>query len=179
MPSTSDEPKRRARWIRLCVALISVLTSILLRAVLGAPRVRGDPLLRCGIDAVDRMRGTDFEAYLGLLFQHSGYRVERTPIRGDFGADLILRKGRESIAVQAKRSRAGVGVSAVQEIAAARNHYGTDQAWVVTNSYFTKPACSLARSNRVVLVDRDGLRRLMERAQPVRSPIGFLASRIE
>ncbi|MDI6876239.1 MAG: restriction endonuclease [Methanomicrobiales archaeon] len=158
MPPFPDRPKERSRWIPIRAILTAILfpPSILPWLIPGALRVREDPpgcddrRLRCGIDTIDRMRGAGFEAYPGLLFQRCGYAVERTPNRGDFGADLILRKGREIIAVQARRYITSAGVAAVQEVAAARSHYGVERARVVTNSYFTKPACHLARSNRVI-----------------------------
>ena len=35
--------------------------------------------------------------------------------------------------------------------------YDADEAWVVTNSYFTKQALKLAEINEVYLIDRDEL----------------------
>lgn len=61
------------------------------------------------------------------------------------------------IAVQAKQYKSNVGIKAVQEISAAKLHYVADEAWVVTNSFFTKAAGELARSNKVKLVNRDEL----------------------
>ena len=50
-----------------------------------------------------------------------------------------------------------VGNSAVQEIATARNYYRADIGMVITNSYFTKSAYSLAESNQITLIDRNTL----------------------
>ena len=110
-----------------------------------------------GILQVDAMSGAEFEEYLRLRYKAEGYAVRKTPYTGDYGADLILEKGQQKIAVQAKRYKSNVGIKAVQEISAAKLHYGADEAWVVTNSFFTKAAAELARSNKVKLVNRDEL----------------------
>ncbi|MEH7272628.1 restriction endonuclease, partial [Neobacillus vireti] len=76
---------------------------------------------------------------------------------GDFGADLLLKKDRKKIVVQAKRYSKDVGIKAVQEVMGARSYYKADEAWVVSNSYFTKAARELARNGNVALVNRDEL----------------------
>ncbi|ALS79537.1 restriction endonuclease [Planococcus kocurii] len=110
-----------------------------------------------GILQVDAMSGAEFEEFLRLRYKAEGYAVRKTPYTGDYGADLILEKGSQKIAVQAKRYKSNVGIKAVQEISAAKLHYGANEAWVVTNSFFTKAAAELARSNKVKLVNRDEL----------------------
>lgn len=108
---------------------------------------------------IDLLSGVEFEHYLAGLFREQGYAVETTAISGDFGADLILIRDAVRIAVQAKRWNDRVGVSAVQEAAAARDYYQCGEAWVVTTSHFTAAAVTLAQKTRVVLVDRTGLAR--------------------
>ncbi|HNQ62188.1 MAG TPA: restriction endonuclease, partial [Bacteroidia bacterium] len=43
-------------------------------------------------------------------------------------------------------------------------HYSASKAIVVTNNYFTKGAIDLARSNNVILIDKDKLNKLMNRS---------------
>ena len=114
-------------------------------------------LNQSGILQVDQMSGKEFEEFLRLRYKDEGYTAHKTPYTGDYGADLILQKGQQKIAVQAKRYKSNVGIKAVQEISAAKMHYGATEAWVVTNSFFTKAATELARSNNVKLVNRDEL----------------------
>lgn len=52
-------------------------------------------------------------AFLGPLLESQGYNVMVTQATGDFGADLILRRKGKKIAVQAKRYRSNIGISAV------------------------------------------------------------------
>lgn len=114
-------------------------------------------LLQSGIYQVDSMSGSTFEDYLATLLKAKGYKVEQTPASGDYGVDLLLSARSMKIAVQAKRYSDNVGIKAVQEVSSARNYYGVDECWVITNSYFTIPAINLAKSNDVRLIDRDQL----------------------
>jgi restriction system protein len=77
-------------------------------------------LARSGIYDIDRMDGRTFEHYLRTMFARHGYKVEVTKYRGDFGADLILRRDGSKVAVQAKRASKNVGVRAIQEAVAAK-----------------------------------------------------------
>lgn len=114
-------------------------------------------LRRSGIREVDTMSGEDFEHFLGELFKRRGFKVSYTATSGDYGADLLLKDGQDIIAVQAKRYSGTVGVKAVQEIIGAVKMYNATEAWVVTNSHFTKQAIKLADINDVYLIDRDEL----------------------
>ncbi|KZE68050.1 restriction endonuclease [Fictibacillus phosphorivorans] len=116
---------------------------------------RRNNLRKSGISDIDKMDGIQFEFYLKELYLGLGYKARRTQSSGDYGADLILEAGSKRIVVQAKRYSKNVGVKAVQEIKTSQLHYKADESWVVTNSYFTKQAITLAASNQVVLIDRD------------------------
>lgn len=113
------------------------------------------------VASLDSLTGIEFEQFLATLFERQGYSVRFTPTSGDFGADLLLEKSGETIAVQAKRYSGTVGVDAIQQVVAAKAHYKCQQAWVVTTSNFTHNAKSLAKSNRVVLINRHGLGKMM------------------
>ncbi|MGM9944494.1 MAG: restriction endonuclease [Lysinibacillus sp.] len=114
-------------------------------------------LRKAGITQVDQMTGEEFERFLGELFKRRGFKVSYTATSGDYGADLILKDGKDIIAVQAKRYSGSVGVKAVQEIIGAVKMYNATEAWVVTNSYYTKQAVKLANINDVYLIDRKEL----------------------
>lgn len=107
------------------------------------------------------MTGEEFEEFLGMLFKKRGFKVTYTKTSGDYGADLILQDRENTIAVQAKRYAGSVGVKAVQEVIGALKMYDATEAWVITNSYYTKQAQKLAESNDVYLIDRDELIRII------------------
>ncbi|MDQ0191595.1 restriction endonuclease [Alicyclobacillus cycloheptanicus] len=125
-----------------------------------------EKLKRSGTHDIDKMSGRQFEYYLGHLFRTQGYKVQVTRESGDFGADLIIQKDGKIIAVQAKRKKGSVGIDAVQEVQASIAHYKAHEAWVVTNSRYTEAAKSLARSNRVRLVDRNTLVEMINKVNP-------------
>jgi restriction system protein len=106
---------------------------------------------------IDQMTGIEFEEYLGTLFKNQGYHVTYTPTTGDYGADLILKKDKEVIVVQAKRYNQTVGVKAVQEVIPAIKMYKATAAWVITNSTYTKQSLTLAKSNHVRMIGREEL----------------------
>jgi len=115
--------------------------------------------------AVDSMTGREFELYLEVLFQKLGYGTEQLPTTNDFGADLILVNGDKRIAVQAKRYKGNVGNRAVQMIIGAKRYYGCNEAWIVTNSFYTKAAIQMSEKTDVLLVDRNGLLDLMTKSK--------------
>ncbi len=106
----------------------------------------------------DKMSGTEFEQWLIASIREAGI-VDAKPTKrtGDQGADIIVRQGR-TIVIQAKCYQQSVGNSAVQEVHAAKIYYAADEAWVVTNSTFTRSARELAKSTGVRLVDRSSFR---------------------
>ncbi|MBE3519181.1 MAG: restriction endonuclease [Firmicutes bacterium] len=103
-----------------------------------------------------------------LLEQRPHFLQRKGSIKehGDYGADLILGKGPVTTVVQANRWSGKVRVSAIQEITAAQG-YGAGSAMVVTNSFFAKEAIELARTNNVVLWNRNKIKDevLAEQAQ--------------
>jgi len=139
--------------------------------------VRRRRLARSGIANIDRFGGEMFEQYLELLFERLGYAVERTRFAGDYGGDLVLRKDGVRTVVQAKRYNKPVGVRAIQEAVAAKGYYGCTEAMVVSNAHYTKQAAHLARTNHVVLWDRDALIRQLaamdagERVREATTPV--------
>ncbi|MCL9662053.1 restriction endonuclease [Paenibacillus hunanensis] len=110
-----------------------------------------------GITQIDKMSGTEFEVYLGKMFDRLGYKTKVTQASGDFGADIILQTADKRIVVQAKRYKGNVPIEAVQQVFAAAPHYKANSAWVVTNSDYTRAAYTLAKSTNVRLINREQL----------------------
>lgn len=114
-------------------------------------------LIKASMKKVDSMSGEEFEDFLQVHFSKQGYKASLTPKTADYGADLVLKKNKEKIVVQAKRWKNRVGVEAVQQAVASTAYYKADRAMVVTNSYFTENAKALAKANKVELWDRNSL----------------------
>jgi len=120
-------------------------------------RMRSARSRASGVHHVDVMDGVNFERLLADRFRASGWRVTMTPKDSDYGADLILERRSDKVAVQAKRYTSTVGISAVQQVIGAIHHYKASRGMVVTNSHFTPNAIELAASADVELWDRDAL----------------------
>lgn len=151
-------------WIVTIISFIFLL--IVYAVILYGIRVKKESKLRMsGILEIDKMDGVQFEHYLMALFKKHGYRVKLTPSSNDFGADLLL-KSKEEIVVQAKRYKNKVGIKAVQEIVSAKNYYQANQAWVVTNNFFTSQAVKLANASNVKLIDRKSLINMIQKINP-------------
>lgn len=109
----------------------------------------------------DSLSGPDFERLLARLYEKTGYVVQLNGRTGDQGADLIATKGGERLVIQAKRYAGSVGNAAVQEVVAAKNHYDGNGAIVITTGDFTREAIDLAKTNRVHLIGKRDLQRLL------------------
>lgn len=141
--------------ITFAIGMIVILLIKTLQSVRFNKRMKSS-----GIVDIDQMTGSRFEEYIGVLFSSQGYGVKHTSATGDYGADLILKKGQDLIVVQAKRYTNSVGIAAVQEVIPAVKMYNANAAWVVSNSYYTKAAMTLAKSNHVRMINRDELIRM-------------------
>ncbi len=117
------------------------------------------------IKRIDKMKGEEFENFMKEVFEILGYTVEKTKTSGDQGIDLIIKKHFKKIGVQLKRYDHPVGNSAVQEGVAGKKFYKLDKIWVLTNSTFTRSAKELAKANKVELLCRDHLKRLLKKAK--------------
>ena len=111
------------------------------------------------IQQLDKFSGEKFEFYLKKLFEDLGYqRIKTTQKTRDFGVDLIMFDPQgKKIVIQAKRYSSNVGIDAINEAVGTRLPENANEVWVVTNSYFTKPAIEHANKNRVILINRDQL----------------------
>jgi len=106
---------------------------------------------------LDKMSGLEFERYLTTMFESKGYVVEKTPGSHDYGADLIVDKFGETIALQAKCRKQAARITAVQEVNGGRDYYRTRRAMVISVGGFTESAVKLANRLGVELWDRKRL----------------------
>lgn len=118
-------------------------------------------------EKISYMTGLEFEHYCAKLLSENGFTsVKVTQGSGDYGADILATYHGERYAVQCKKYTDHVGIKAVQEISSARQYYKTDKAAVITNTYFTKAAISLAEETNVLLWDRGFLENIILNRKP-------------
>lgn len=125
--------------------------------------------LRIQFQNVPKMSGVEFERYMAELYRAIGFHVTLLGGSGDQGVDLLLRDGRQSVAVQCKNHQRAVGNTPVQQVFAGQRHYRATQAWVVAPQGFTKNAFALARSTGVELFDYRSIDKWIQQAENKRS----------
>jgi HJR/Mrr/RecB family endonuclease len=106
---------------------------------------------------IDKLDGNDFQDMMAKLLVVNGFTdVQVTGKAGDQGGDLVATKNDEQIVIQAKRYSIDNKVSngAVQEVLGAIAVYNASKGIVVTNSFYTVSAKSLAKFNNIELWDR-------------------------
>jgi restriction system protein len=139
------------------VICVVALVTLLGLATLAVKRWRQALYLMSSMRKVDAMSGVDFENFVAAKFRAAGYRVSMTRTSGDFGVDLVVRKGMERIAVQCKRHGRPVGTAAVQQVVSGAAFHRCTSTMVVSNQDFTPAAITLARIHNCKLVGRSRL----------------------
>ena len=126
-----------------------------------------------GMSNVDQMSGIQFERWCGALIANLGFRnVRYTKATGDHGVDIVAERDGVRYAIQCKCYSGPVGNSPVQEVQTGKVMYRCDRCIVMTNSYFTSGAISLAQANGVELWDRSKLEILQRKAAKMPAKTG-------
>lgn len=142
-------------WILLLILAASAATVLAVTAWLRRRRRRERPA------PMDELEGHEFEFYCAELLRADGFEdVTVTRGSGDFGADILAQKDGVTYAVQCKCYSGPCGVAAVQEAAAGREFYARMVGAVMTNQYYTRNAETAAMRLRILLWDREDIRRL-------------------
>ena len=109
----------------------------------------------------------EFEDFIGKLFKKMGYKVEDIVATGDFGADLVARKGESVVVIQCKRYRPGnlVTPGEVQRTLGAMHYrkYRANKAIIVTTSDFTVRAKDLENEAPIELWDKNILHKMVKK----------------
>ena len=115
------------------------------------------------LDELDRMEPTQFEDWVLKQMQRAGYRIQRTPNRGDGGADglAVHNETRQQIIIQCKhRQTSDCNEEPIDDLLRARDAYGQDEALLVavTNAKrYSAEARERATRHNIELVARDNL----------------------
>jgi HJR/Mrr/RecB family endonuclease len=108
------------------------------------------------------LTGTEFEKLIYRLATAMGYSTEWIGKSGDQGGDLIANKNGGRTLIQTKCYRNwSTGNEAVQQVVAAMKFYDCNKAVVITTSYFTPAAITLAKANNVDLIPKERLQKML------------------
>ena len=104
--------------------------------------------------------GDEFEKLLGALYQRKGFNVIKTPKGADYGVDLLVRKGKTTIIIQAKNWKGKVSNTDILKTAGARQMYNATYALVITSSHFTESAKKAIKNTpRIRGMEIEGIKR--------------------
>lgn len=116
------------------------------------------------LDIIDEMDGTEFEnACVEILLANGFKEIELTKASGDFGVDILAKRGELFYGIQCKRYKYTLDGKPVREVTAGLAYYGCDVGAVMTNSYLTDPALELAEANDIEIWDRDELEIMLKK----------------
>jgi restriction system protein len=96
------------------------------------------------------LTGPQFEHELAQLFSRTGYQVYVTPISGDEGIDIVMRKDDKKIVVQCKAHQNPVGPGVVRELYGAMMHANANEAILASLGGFTQGVLAFVKGNRSV-----------------------------
>lgn len=119
-------------------------------------------------EILDGLSPSQFEDFVGLLMRSMGYEVTNLPYVGDYGADLLAKRDKEIIVVQAKKYSLNnrVGAPEVQRTLGSIWKYNATRAMLVTTSRFTTESYEQAKGAPIELWDRDKLKEALEQHLP-------------
>lgn len=117
---------------------------------------------------IDKMSGIEFENYIISLLKLSGMfyggEIINTNITRDYGADILLTTSNGiKVAIQCKRMQSKVHIDSVQEVFSGASYYQAQYGAVITNNYFSPNGITLAKKNKVFLIDRDKLAKIIQK----------------
>jgi len=117
------------------------------------------------------LTGDEFEEILVKLYRKKGFHVIKSKTGPDQGVDLMVRKGKRSILIQAKNLKQKVGNKVILETAGARQMQDATFALVICTSHFTKPATEVIRNTpRIRGMGINGLKREFKKYYIIKKP---------
>lgn len=116
------------------------------------------------LDETFEYNGKEFEEYVAKVLSKNGYKILSLKKSCDQGIDIIARRFFLKVGIQVKCYNHTVGNRAVQEAVAGKKFYKLYKVMVITNSIFTKAAYDLAKKNKVKLIDRKELAKMVKKA---------------
>ncbi|MFO7740700.1 MAG: restriction endonuclease [Anaerolineae bacterium] len=141
-----DVPSFLTTFIRLgIVVFLLLIVVVFVRVLIELTIERRRKETLAATRDIRSLSPSEFEAYVGVLFERAGYRVRQTGGSGDRGIDLVVSRNGKSRVVQCKRYEDDIGPSAVRELIGAMTNAGATHGFLVTTSDFTPGAREEAR----------------------------------
>lgn len=123
-------------------------------------------LKRITISKIDTLTGYEFEEFISNFFEYIGFSTTLTAQSGDNGIDVIARSRHYSIGIQTKLYyNHNVNNKAIQEVYSGKSYYHLDYAMAITNWTYSPPAINLAKSLKVITINRAQLSKMLKNSR--------------
>lgn len=106
------------------------------------------------------MTPRQFEELVCEHYRKQGYKVEITPLSGDYGIDVFATKGKEKLAIQAKmygNSTRKINRQCVMELHGAKDYFDCTKAIIATDGTFLTDAIQVAEKLNIDIIYLDSL----------------------
>ena len=110
----------------------------------------------------ESLGGIEFERELGKLYRARGYQVEFTPISGDQGVDLILRKNGKTTVIQCKAQKRPASPNVIRDLYGSMLHHKADSAILACTGGFSGNVVKFARGKPIELISAWHIARMAE-----------------
>ena len=112
---------------------------------------------------IDAMDGLEFEHYVAKLLRRNGFHNVSLTEKYDLGVDIIAEKDGIRWGIQVKHYSGLVKAHAVRQVVTGLKLYNCDQSIVISNGIYSSVAKRLAAANDCLLIDRRGLKQLLQK----------------
>ena len=105
---------------------------------------------------VEGLSPSAFEAFINEVFKKLGYKVKAIEDNRELGADLLLKKDKDTFAVKLKHcdsQSASIDNRVVQEVCAAMGVHKANRSMVICNGSFTEGAYKQASYTKTDMID--------------------------
>ena len=110
----------------------------------------------------ESLGGIEFERELGKLYGARGYQVEFTPVSGDQGVDLILRKNGKTTVIQCKAQKRPASPNVIRDLYGSMLHHKADNAILACTGGFSGNVVKFARGKPIELISAWHIARMAE-----------------
>ncbi|MBL7100949.1 MAG: restriction endonuclease [Nanoarchaeota archaeon] len=106
-----------------------------------------------------------FEEFIAKLFRKMGYDAKKTVSTGDYGADIIAKKGDETIIIEVKKYSKGNNITPkeVQRTLGAMWKHKAEKAIFITTSDFSVRAKEVEKEGPIELWDKKTLHKMVRK----------------
>jgi restriction endonuclease Mrr len=104
-----------------------------------------------------RFSGGEFERHVAWLYARQGWSAHLTPVTGDGGVDIVLKRGSNTMVVQCKAHASPQGAPILRDLFGAMADFKATGAILCTFMGVTDAGRDFASRNRIQVLDVDAL----------------------